>query len=274
VSTARPTAPERVRNRLLASLSPPERERLWPHLERVTLKPRQVLHHWGTPMTQVYFVEHGLVSVTAHLDRTAAVEVWLIGREGMTGVPVVLGGDAAPPHRRVVQVGGSAWRIAADDLRRLMSESAALRAALLRYAQVILLQTSQLGACNAHHSLQQRLARWLLMARDGLGGDEVALTHRVLARLLGVRRASVTECLSVLADKGALKTGRGRIRTADREALEALSCDCHRPIRHEYERLLGCPGGPEPAQERAQARATGPLGPHPEDRGREAGPER
>jgi len=149
VSTACPIAPERVRNRLLASLSPPERERLWPHLERVALKPRQVLHHWGTPMTQVYFVEHGLVSVTARLDRTAAVEVWLIGREGMTGVPVVLGGDAAPPRRRVVQVGGSAWRIAADDLRRLMSESAALRAALLRYAQVILLQTSQLEGFRA-----------------------------------------------------------------------------------------------------------------------------
>src|SRR4051794_20931658 len=116
-------------------------------------------------MKQVYFIERGLVSVTARINRETAVEVWLIGREGMTGVPVVLGGDFAPPHRRVVQVGGSALRIASRDLQRLMGESGVLRKVLLRYAQAILLQASQIGACNAHHSLQERLARWLLIAR-------------------------------------------------------------------------------------------------------------
>src|SRR3954470_1879850 len=116
----------------------------------------------------------------------------------MTGVPVVLGGDFAPPHRRIVQVGGSALRIASRDLQRLMGESGVLRKVLFRYAQVILLQASQIGACNAHHSLQERLARWLLIARASLGEDELPLTHRVLSRLLGVRRAralpSASEC--------------------------------------------------------------------------------
>ena len=116
-------------------------------------------------MKQVYFIERGLVSVTARINRETAVEVWLIGREGMTGVPVVLGGDFAPPHRRVVQVGGSALRIASRDLQRLKGESGVLRKVLFRYAQVILLQASQIGACDAHHSLQEPLARWLLIAR-------------------------------------------------------------------------------------------------------------
>src|SRR4051794_40983497 len=155
-------------------------------------------------MKQVYFIERGLVSVTARINRETAVEVWLIGREGMTGVPVVLGGDHAPPHRRVVQVGGSGLRIRTSDLRGAMDESAALRDVLLRYAQVILLQASQVGACNAHHTLEERLSRWLLLAHDGLGEDDLPLTHRVLSRLLGVRRASVTECLGALERAGAL----------------------------------------------------------------------
>ena len=102
--------PERISNALLGVLPSHERERLRPLLEPVELKPRQILHHWGTPMEQVYFIERGLVSVTARISRETAVEVWLIGREGMTGVPVLFGGDHAPPHRRVVQVGGSALR--------------------------------------------------------------------------------------------------------------------------------------------------------------------
>jgi len=231
--------PEYVHNRLLKALPPHEIERIQPLLEPIELKPRQILHHWGTPMKQEYFIERGLVSVTARINRETAVEVWLIGREGMTGVPVVLGGDFAPPHRRVVQVGGSALRIASRDLQRLMGESGVLRKVLFRYAQVILLQASQIGACNAHHSLQERLARWLLIARASLGEDELPLTHRVLSRLLGVRRASVTECLGVLEQRGALVNTRGCIRIVGPEILKSLCCDCQRLIRSEYEHLLG-----------------------------------
>jgi len=209
----------------------------------VELKPRQILHHWDMPMEQVYFVEQGLVSVPARMSRGGPVEVWLIGQEGMTGIPVVLGGDLAPMHRRVVLVGGAGLRIPARRLRELMGEVAPFQDILLRYVQVVLMQTSQVGACNAHHSLQERLARWLLTAADGLASTEVPLTHRVLSRLLGVRRASVTDCLGALEAAGAITTARGRIRISDVEQLKAKSCDCSRAIAAEYRRLLGSPSG-------------------------------
>jgi CRP-like cAMP-binding protein len=227
------------RNRLLQGLARPDWERVRRAFEPVELKPRQVLHHWDMPMEQIYFVERALVSVWARMSRHDAVEVWLIGSEGMTGVPVVLGGDFAPLHRRVVQVGGSALKIATPRLRRLMRDVEPLREILLRYVQVVLLQTSQVGACNAHHALQERLARWLLTACNGLESPDLPLTHRVLSRLLGVRRASVTESLGHLEEAGAIVNTRGRIRIVDASQLQALSCDCYRMISAEYRRLLG-----------------------------------
>jgi CRP-like cAMP-binding protein len=130
-------------------------------------------------------------------------------------------------------------RVATPQLRRLMQDVAPLRDILLRYVQVVLLQASQVGACNAHHALQQRLARWLLSARDALEASDLMLTHRVLSRLLGVRRASVTDSLGALEDAGAIVNTRGHIRIVDVERLRAQSCDCHRIISAEYRRLLG-----------------------------------
>lgn len=227
------------RNRLLEALSPAEAGRLAPLLQHVEIKPRQILHHWNARMESVYFIQKGLVSVSAKTSRDTSVEVWLIGSEGMTGIPVVLGSDLAPPHRRVVQVGGQALRIAAADLQAACEEMPSLKKLLLRYVDVVLLQTSQSGACNAQHSVKQRLARWLLLARSGLNSDELPITHRSLSRLLGIRRATVTECLGTLEREGAVGTRRGRIRVVDTEALERTSCDCHRLILREYERLIG-----------------------------------
>jgi CRP-like cAMP-binding protein len=233
------SAPDRPRNRLLQVLAPADWEDMRGAFEAVELKPRQILHHWDMPMDQIYFIERGLVSVWARLGDHDAVEVWLVGSEGMTGIPVILGGDFAPMHRRVVQVDGRALRVATPQLRRLMQDVAPLRDILLRYVQVVLLQASQVGACNAHHALQQRLARWLLSARDALEASDLMLTHRVLSRLLGVRRASVTDSLGALEDAGAIVNTRGHIRIVDVERLRAQSCDCHRIISAEYRRLLG-----------------------------------
>lgn len=237
--TGRAGSRDATRNRLLASLSDGDWETLQPLLEPVGLRSRQVLHHAKMPMQHVYFVEEGLVSVSARTTRDQWVEVWLIGMEGMTGIPVVLGDEAEPPLRRVVQVGGSALRIASGDLRRALEDSRSLRHAMLRYVHVVMLQTSQSGACNTHHSLRQRLARWLLVARDALGADAVPLTHGVLARLLGARRPSVTDCLGVLERTGAIRNARGLVTVTDPDQLETLCCDCHRLIRREYDRLLG-----------------------------------
>jgi CRP-like cAMP-binding protein len=225
-------------NRLLQLLPREDLDRLLPMLELVEIRPRQVLHHWRMPMQHVYFIERGLVSVAAKIDDDTFVEVWLIGSEGFVGVPIVLSDDDDPPHRRVVQVGGHAWRVSSQDFKQALRAIPSLPALLNRYAQVVLLQTSQSGACNAHHPLWQRLARWLLLARDALASDSMTLTHELLARLLGVRRASVSECLASLEDKKLVEQRRGTIRILDAEKLERTCCDCFRIIRREYQRQL------------------------------------
>lgn len=227
-----------IQNRLLRRLAPHDLETLRASLELVPLKARQILHLSKTPMEHVYFIESGLVSVSTKTAAHQWVEIWLTGSEGMTGIPVILGDDDDPPFRRVVQVAGRAYRISRHDLKRALDASRSLREILGRYVQVVLVQTSQSGACNAHHDLKGRLSRWLLLARDALHDDRMPLTHRMLSRLLGVRRASVTECLGKLESAGAIHHSRGLIQVTDVQKLESLSCECHRLIRGEYDRLL------------------------------------
>jgi CRP-like cAMP-binding protein len=226
------------RNRLLDQL--PEKEMAWlvPLFERVEITSRQVLHHWNLPMEYVYFVEHGLVSVMAKISDQDWVEVWLIGSDGTTGIPIILG-ETHPPHRRVVQIGGSALRISAHAFRRLLQASEPLQDIMLKYAEVVLLQTSQSGACNAQHSVKQRLARWLLLASDALGSRLMPVPQEMLGRLIGVRRATISDCLNDIEACGAVRTARRLIEIRNTEALESLSCDCYRIIKHERQRLLG-----------------------------------
>lgn len=226
------------RNAILAAVSAEDMERIGRLFHVVQLRPRQILHHAGTEMEQVYFIDSGLVSVSGRAAAQRWVEVWLIGSEGMTGIPAVLDTAQEPAFRRVVQVEGLARRISAVDLRRAMDISPVFRAALLRYVDVVLQQTAQSSICNASHDLRQRLSRWLLVARDALEQDEIPLTHQLLSRLLGVRRPSVTECLGVLQEHGAIVNGRGRIAIVDPAGLEALSCGCHGMILRHREALL------------------------------------
>ncbi len=228
----------RVRNRLLQAISPRDLQTLWPHLTLVGLKPRQTIHHSGTPMEFIYFVESGLVAVSAKASPSKWVEVWLIGSEGMTGLPVLLGDTDDPPFRRVVQVSGSAYRTSRSDFQNIVENAPSLRATLLKYTQFVLLQTSQSAICEAHHSLKQRLCRWLLLAHDALDGEDIPLTHQMLARLLGVRRAGITECLRVLENEGALENTRALICIKDQGTLENLACGCHALIKGEYRRLI------------------------------------
>jgi len=227
-----------VRNRLLRRLPHREMQSLMRRIERVEIRPRQILHHWNMPMRDVYFVEQGLVSVSVKISRDCAVEGWLIGSEGMTGVPVLFGDRENPPFRRVVQVGGQALRIAVHDLLAAMDELETLRGLLLRYAQFVLCQSSQWGACNAHHSLKQRMGRWLLAASDALESDYLPVTHQLLARLLGVRRAGVSECLNAMEARRIIRNTRSLIQITEPEALRAVSCDCHRLIQRDYRRLF------------------------------------
>jgi CRP-like cAMP-binding protein len=227
-----------IGNRLLNRLPENEMARLMPLFERVEITPRQILHHRNLPMEHVYFVERGLVSVMAKTTDREWVEVWLIGSDGSTGIPVVLG-DTRPSHRRVVQIGGSALRISAEVFHNLLQVSEPLREILLDYVEVVLLQTSQSGACNAQHAVKQRLARWLLLARDALGSSLMPVPHEMLGRLIGVRRATITDCLNDFEAHAAIRTARRLIEVTDAPLLESLSCDCYRIIKHERLRLLG-----------------------------------
>jgi len=185
-----------VRNALLNRLPAVELQQLLASSELVTLAPRQVLHHYKLPMTHVYFVEHGLVSIAAKVGPEKFVEVWLIGSEGMVGVPLILAPNSEPLYRRTVQVGGDAFRIRSGSFRQLVPHLPILRGLLNAYLSAVLVQTAQAGACNAAHPLRQRLARWLLLARRSLQSKDVPLTHGALAHLLGVRRASITASIN------------------------------------------------------------------------------
>jgi CRP-like cAMP-binding protein len=226
-------------NKLLQFVPEKERRRLLSISDEIDLQPRQVLHHWRLPMDKVYFIESGLVSVSAKVDEDRFVEVWLIGSEGLVGAPLVLAEeDQEPPHRRVVQVRGRARRIDAKAFCKTMRELPVLRSVVLHYINLVLLQTSQSGACNARHPVKQRLARWLLVARAALESDVVPLTHEVLSNLLGVRRASVTECLEVLETEGVIRNARGVVSIDDPNNLQRLSCNCFRLIDREYRRQM------------------------------------
>lgn len=239
-----PPAQESVRNGLLASLSKSDWEMVSPSLELVQIRKRQVLHHPYMPMQYAFFVENGLVSVSAKVAPEQWMEAWLVGSEGMIGLPIVLG-DTDPALRRVVQVGGHAFRIAASDLAKARDSSRSFEKLLLRYISVVLLQAAQWGACDANHSLKQRLARWLLFARLALDDDKLPITHKALANLLGVRRPSVTSCLGVLDQEQSIRIDRGLIRVSDRRKLETACCHCHGPITRAYDRLIGRAGRPK-----------------------------
>jgi CRP-like cAMP-binding protein len=224
-------------NRLLAALDAPDLERLRPHLEPIDLPLGTVLLRPHEPIEHVYFLESGLSSDVAMTESERPVECGLAGFEGLVGVPILLGTDRGI-HESIMQVGGHGHRIASAELRRAMDESASLRNVLLRFAHLFTSQSAQTAACNARHSIEQRLARWLLLAHDRMSDDKVPLTHEYLALMLGVRRAGVTVALHDLEGEKLIRAGRGLITITDRPRLEARSCPCYRIVRREWERVL------------------------------------
>ncbi|MCS3758722.1 Crp/Fnr family transcriptional regulator [Bradyrhizobium centrosematis] len=228
-----------VRNKLLSYIPESELEVLRSIGTEVEIKPRQVLHHWRLPMEYVYFLNDGLISVSAKVEPNRFVEAWLVGSEGMIGAPCVLAPeDPMPPHRRVVQVGGTALRIPTRAFVATLDELLALRGIILRYINLVLFQTSQVGACNSLHSVRQRLGRWLLVAANAMDSNELPITHAVLAQLLGIRRASVSECLETFEQAGIIRNTRAAITLIDRAQLQHLACSCSGLIQREYDRQI------------------------------------
>ncbi|MBV1798571.1 Crp/Fnr family transcriptional regulator [Siccirubricoccus sp. G192] len=233
-----------VRNGLLAALSPEDWAHLEPHLERVELPFDQTIHAAGGPVDAVFFVETGMVSLIVTLEDGEQVEAGVAGSEGLVGLPLVYGNSHSVTDARV-QMEGTALRIEAAAFRAEMDRSAAFRAPLLRYALAFHAQVSLTAACNARHAVENRLARWLLIAHDRAGQDEFPMTHEFISMMLGVRRPSVTIAAGILHKAGLIHYARGRMEILDQPGLEAASCECYHIVRHEFARLLG-PGAATP----------------------------
>jgi CRP-like cAMP-binding protein len=234
-STARTTGRA---NLLLAALSPESRARLEPHLEPVHLASGQTLWEPDARIRSVYFPEGCVASLLVPLVDEAPVEAATVGWESMVGIPIVLGAESTSTHA-IAQVPGSAFRLPSAILREALREDRSLLDLLLRAAQALQEQTAQSVACNARHSVDERCARWLLLTHDRVGGDEFLLTQEFLARMLGVRRASVTVAAGMLQQAGLIRYGRGHITVLDRDRLELASCECYGIVKAKYDRLLG-----------------------------------
>jgi CRP-like cAMP-binding protein len=225
-------------NRLLASLSTNEFDLLEPHLESVTLGLRKNLEKPNRRIDAVYFPEAGFASVVAVQSKGKQVEVGLIGREGMTGLPIVLGNHRSP-HATYIQEPGMGKCIPATELRKATQTSVSLRDALLKFVQAFGVQTTHTAICNARSRLDVRLARWLLMAHDRIGDDTLSLTHEFLSLMLGVRRPGVTEALHALRERGLIAYGRGQIVVKDRKGMERTAGEAYGTPEAEYRRLIG-----------------------------------
>ena len=224
-------------NHLLAALPALESERLYPHLELVSLRLGEVLYESGDQLRYVYFPSDSIVSLLYVMADGASAEIAVVGNEGIIGIALFMGGETMP-NRAVVQSAGYAYRLQGQLLKEEFNRAGELQHLLLRYTQALLTQMSQTAVCNRHHSVDQQLCRWLLLSLDRLAANELTMTQELIANMLGVRREGVTEAAGKLQSAGLIHYSRGRITVLDRPRLEARACECYRVVKTEFDRLL------------------------------------
>jgi CRP-like cAMP-binding protein len=220
-------------NLLLNALSEEDHARLTPMLEHVELPNGMIVAHPDETIAHVYFPETAMLSIVAYTDTGQAAEVAVIGSEGATGLAVVMGADATP-YENMVQVPGTALRMKTEDVRREFDESKPFRDILLRFSHKWIVQASQTALCNRIHSVEQRLAKWLLTCHDRVAGDTLPLTQEFLAIMLGSSRTSVTLTAIELQKHGFISYERGLIQIRDREGLENVTCACYHVVSEVY----------------------------------------
>ncbi len=228
---------EMTKNILLHAMPADDYALLRPHLEAVALRKGDVLIEANVPITHVYFIESGITSVVAISPEGQRIEAGMFGRDGMSGLPVVLGTDRTP-NRTFVQIEGAGLCLPAHALREALGQSATLMQLLLRYAQATSVQAAHTTLTNALHDLPERLARWILMCHDRVEGDVIALTHEFMSLMLGVRRPGVTTAIHVLEGGRLIGATRGRVTVRDRAGLEEFAADAYGVPEAEYERLI------------------------------------
>lgn len=231
------TAPDQSANSLLASMPAPEWQRMAPLLEPVNLPLGLVLYESGSKMSHVYFPTNAIISLLYVMEDGASAEIAVVGKEGLVGIALFMGGETTP-SRAVVQSAGKGYRLRAADIKNEFDRSGPVMHLLLRYTQALITQMAQTAVCNRHHTLDQQLCRWLLLSLDRLSGNELVMTQELIANMLGVRREGVTEAALKLQKLGMIQYARGHITVLDRHALEERVCECYAVVKKEYDRLL------------------------------------
>jgi CRP-like cAMP-binding protein len=228
-------APEQ--NQLLAALPADEYARLMPNLELVEMPLGSVLYESGIQMRWVFFPTTAIVSLLYVLEDGESAEIAVVGKEGIVGVSLFMGGESTS-SRAVVQSAGHAYKLKGPLLKDEFYRAGPMQRLLLRYTQSLLTQMAQTAVCNRHHTVDQQLCRWLLLSLDRLPSNELVMTQELIANMLGVRREGVTEAAGNLQKAGLIEYRRGRITVLDRPGLEARSCECYAVVKTECDRLL------------------------------------
>jgi CRP-like cAMP-binding protein len=211
-------------------------ERLTPHLVLEYLPLGSMIFQPGEQVSNAYFPTTAIVSLHYITESGAAAETAGVGNEGMVGVALFLGGDSMPGSA-VVQTAGYAYKLDAHVLQKEFARGEAMQARLLRYTQALMTQIAQTAVCNCHHSLEQRLCRWLLLTLDRCASKDLVVTQELVASILGVRRESITDAAGCLERAGYISSRRGHITVVDRNGLEATACECYAMVEKEVRRL-------------------------------------
>jgi CRP-like cAMP-binding protein len=229
--------PDPRQNRLLAVLNDSDYARISPHLSLVAMPLGHVLYESGGTLDWIYFPTDSIVSLLYVMEDGASAEIAVVGKEGVVGIALFMGGQTMP-NRAVVQSEGQAYRLKGSILTQEFNRSGAFQHLLLRYTLALITQMAQTAVCNRHHTIDQQLCRWLLLSLDRLPGDQLNMTQELIANMLGVRREGVTEAAGKLQTAGLISYNRGCITILDRPGLEARVCECYEVVRTEFERLL------------------------------------
>jgi CRP-like cAMP-binding protein len=224
-------------NDLLAALPPATWERWQPQLEAVDLPLGHVLYEAGSTLSHAYFPTTCIISLLYVMEDGASAEIAVVGNEGMVGVTLFMGGDSTS-SRAIVQNAGQAFRLKAEAIKYEFNQGGPVLHLMLRYTQALITQMVQTAACNKHHSLHQQLCRWLLLSLDRLPGNEIVMTQKLIANMLGVPSDGVSESALRLHNDGLIHYADGHITVLDRNGLENCTCECYEVVRKEYDRLL------------------------------------
>lgn len=224
-------------NNILASLNKADYERILPDLKLVEMPLGWTIAEAGDHVKFIHFPINGIVSLIYELEDGSSSEIAIVGNEGMVGISIYMGGDSMPSSTEV-QCEGKAYRLSRSILKREFALGGQLQQIALLYTQALIAQTSQTAVCNQHHSLEQQLCRWLLMTLDRLHNNQVVITHTLIAKLLGVRRESISEAAAKLQKDGLITYSRGQITVVSLAKLKERVCECYEVVTKEYSRLL------------------------------------